>query len=187
LVNKNLGSTDLPDEDHGTGKPVVLAHGWPLTGLSGEKQVPVLLDVDSRVITCDHRGFGDSSQPTSGYHDDSFAEDPHTLVTKLNLRDAVCSAFRWVGATWLADWKPTAPSGARKTAFDAVKEGDSIAGTDLFVPAPGQARRCAILAEAGYALEDWQGFHVPGAPMGESPWEKPAWGGMRGVVCAHSV
>jgi len=70
----NSGSIDLYYEDHGSGQPVVLIHGYPLSGASWEKQVPVLLNTGHRVITYDRRGFGKSRQPTTGYNYDTFAE-----------------------------------------------------------------------------------------------------------------
>jgi len=76
---------ELYYEDHGSGKPVVLIHGYPLSGASWEKQVSALLDGGYRVITYDRRGFGKSSQPTEGYHYDTFAEDLHKLITHLKL------------------------------------------------------------------------------------------------------
>jgi non-heme chloroperoxidase len=94
---ENSGNIDLYYEDHGTGKPVVLVHGWPLSGRSWEKQVPVLLDAGYRVITYDRRGFGDSSKPVSGYNYDTLASDLHKLVTKLDLRDAALVGFSMGG------------------------------------------------------------------------------------------
>ena len=94
---ENSGNIDLYYEDHGTGKPVILIHGWPLSGRSWEKQVPVLLDAGHRVITYDRRGFGDSSKPTSGYDYNTFAEDLHKLVTKLDLRDIALVGFSMGG------------------------------------------------------------------------------------------
>lgn len=76
---------ELYYEDHGSGKPVVLIHGYPLSGASWERQVSALLDGGYRVITYDRRGFGKSSQPTEGYHYDTFAEDLHKLITHLKL------------------------------------------------------------------------------------------------------
>ena len=90
---ENSGNIDLYYEDHGSGKPVVLIHGYPLSGASWEKQVPVLLDAGHRVITYDRRGFGKSSQPTTGYNCDTFAEDLHKLVTQLELRDFALVGF----------------------------------------------------------------------------------------------
>jgi non-heme chloroperoxidase len=87
-VGKEIsGSIDLYYEDHGTGKPVVLIHGYPLSGCAREKQVPVLLDAGYRVITYNRRGFGQASQPWGGYDYDTFAEDLHKLVAKLDLHD----------------------------------------------------------------------------------------------------
>jgi len=94
---ENSGNIDLYYEDHGSGKPVVLIHGYPLSGASWEKQLPVLLDAGHRVITYDRRGFGKSSQPATGYNYDTFAEDLHKLVTQLELRDFALVGFSMGG------------------------------------------------------------------------------------------
>jgi non-heme chloroperoxidase len=94
---ENSGSTDLYYEDHGGGRPVVLIHGYPLNGASWEKQVPVLLASGYRVITYDRRGFGRSSQPTTGYDYDTFSEDLRKLVTTLSLRDFALVGFSMGG------------------------------------------------------------------------------------------
>jgi non-heme chloroperoxidase len=85
---ENSGSIDLHYEDHGSGPPVVLIHGYPLSGRAWDKQVPVLLEAGCRVITYDRRGFGKSSQPASGYDYDTFAADLNTLMDRLDLREA---------------------------------------------------------------------------------------------------
>jgi non-heme chloroperoxidase len=82
---ENSSTIDIYYEDHGSGSPVVLIHGYPLNGASWEKQLPALLSSGHRVITYDRRGFGKSSQPTSGYNYDTFAEDLRKLVTHLKL------------------------------------------------------------------------------------------------------
>jgi non-heme chloroperoxidase len=74
-------------EDHGTGQPVVLIHGFPLSGRAWERQERALLDAGYRVISYDRRGFGKSSQPTIGYDYDTFAADLSSLVEALDLRD----------------------------------------------------------------------------------------------------
>ena len=84
---ENSGSIDLYYEDHGEGPPVVLIHGYPLSGRAWDKQLPVLLEAGHRVITYDRRGFGKSSQPVSGYDYDTFAADLNVLLTELNLTD----------------------------------------------------------------------------------------------------
>ena len=94
---ENSSDIDLYYEDHGSGKPVVLIHGYPLSGASWEKQLPVLLDAGHRVITYDRRGFGKSSQPTTGYNYDTFAEDLHKLVTHLKLSDFALVGFSMGG------------------------------------------------------------------------------------------
>jgi non-heme chloroperoxidase len=86
---ENTGDIDVHYEDHGAGQPVVLIHGYPLSGRAWDKQVPALLEAGYRVITYDRRGFGRSSQPTAGYDYDTFAADLHALLEHLDLRDAV--------------------------------------------------------------------------------------------------
>src|ERR1700687_4661275 len=86
---ENSGAIDLYYEDHGSGQPVVLIHGYPLSGRAWDKQVPALLEAGHRVITYDRRGFGQSRQPPTGYDYDTFAADLSTLLDHLDLRDAV--------------------------------------------------------------------------------------------------
>ena len=90
---ENSGSVDLYYEDHGSGRPVVLIHGWPLSGASWEKQVTALLPAGYRVVTYDRRGFGQSSKPTKGYDYDTFADDLHKLLTQLDLHDVTLVGF----------------------------------------------------------------------------------------------
>jgi len=94
---ENSTTIHLYYEDHGSGQPVVLIHGYPLSSASWEKQVPALLDAGYRVIAYDRRGFGKSSQPTSGYNYDTFTEDLHQLVRHLKLRDFVLVGFSMGG------------------------------------------------------------------------------------------
>ena len=94
---ENSGDIELYYEDHGPGQPVILIHGYPLSGASWEKQVPVLLEAGYRVITYDRRGFGKSSQPATGYNYDTFAEDLYKLVTQLTLRDFSLVGFSMGG------------------------------------------------------------------------------------------
>jgi len=95
--NENSGDINLYYEDHGSGDPVVLIHGYPLSGASWEKQIPALLAAGHRVITYERRGFGKSSQPAADYNYNTFAEDLHKLVTKLNLRDFALVGFSMGG------------------------------------------------------------------------------------------
>jgi non-heme chloroperoxidase len=94
---ENSTDIELYYEDHGAGDAVVLIHGYPLSGASWEKQIPVLLATGHRVVTYDRRGFGKSSQPTAGYNYDTFAEDLHKLVTHLKLRDFALVGFSMGG------------------------------------------------------------------------------------------
>jgi pimeloyl-ACP methyl ester carboxylesterase len=133
---ENSGSIDLYYEDHGSGKPVILIHGWPLSGRSWEKQVPALLAAGYRVITYDRRGFGDSSKPTSGYNYDTFAADLHRLVTKLDLRDAALVGFSMGGGEVARYLGTHGSERIRKAAFLAaippflLKTSDNPGGVD---------------------------------------------------------
>src|SRR4051812_8083110 len=84
---ENSTSIDLYYEDHGVGTPVVLIHGWPLSGASWEKQTAALLKAGHRVIAYDRRGFGRSSKPTIGYNYDTFAADLDVVLKTLNLQE----------------------------------------------------------------------------------------------------
>ena len=94
---ENSTSIELHYEDHGSGRPVVLIHGFPLSGRSWEKQEMALLSAGYRVITYDRRGFGQSSQPTTGYDYDTFAADLDRLMAQLDLREAVVAGFSMGG------------------------------------------------------------------------------------------
>jgi non-heme chloroperoxidase len=143
---ENSGSIDLYYEDHGNGKPVVLIHGWPLSGRSWEKQIPALLDAGYRVVTYDRRGFGDSSKPTFGYDYDTFVEDLRHLLIKLNLNEVTLVGFSMGGgevARYLGKYgsnlvkkavfvaaippfllnTPDNPSGVDDSVFDGIKAG----------------------------------------------------------------
>jgi pimeloyl-ACP methyl ester carboxylesterase len=88
---------DITYTDQGTGRPVVLIHGWPLSGTSWENQVPALLDAGYRVVTYDRRGFGESSQPDGGYDYDTLTADLAALMTQLDLREATLVGFSMGG------------------------------------------------------------------------------------------
>ena len=94
---ENSAAVELYYEDHGSGDPVVLIHGYPLSGASWEKQVPALLAAGLRVITYDRRGFGNSSKPTAGYNYDTFAADLQKLVTHLKLKNFSLVGFSMGG------------------------------------------------------------------------------------------
>ncbi len=95
--NENSAPVELYYEDHGSGSPVVLIHGWPLSGRSWENQVPALVDAGHRVITYDRRGFGHSSQPWTGYDYDTFAADLDALLEHLDLSDVTLVGFSMGG------------------------------------------------------------------------------------------
>ncbi|MER6540409.1 alpha/beta hydrolase, partial [Streptomyces sp900105755] len=142
---ENSADIELYYEDHGSGRPVVLIHGYPLDGHSWERQLPALLDAGHRVITYDRRGFGRSSQPTTGYDYDTFAADLDAVLTGLDLTDAVLVGFsmgtgevgRYLGtygsqrvakAAFLASLEPFLlktddnPDGVDRSVFDGILE-----------------------------------------------------------------
>ncbi|MGW6730993.1 alpha/beta fold hydrolase, partial [Nocardia sp. NPDC055029] len=90
---ENSTDIELYYEDHGTGQPVVLIHGYPLDGASWELQTRELLDAGYRVITYDRRGFGRSSKVGVGYDYDTFAADLNAVLTTLDLREVILAGF----------------------------------------------------------------------------------------------
>ena len=90
---ENDAPIEIHYEDHGSGHPIVLIHGYPLDGNSWERQERELLANGYRVITYDRRGFGRSSQPTFGYDYDTFAGDLKALIEHLDLSDVVLVGF----------------------------------------------------------------------------------------------
>jgi pimeloyl-ACP methyl ester carboxylesterase len=94
---ENSTPIDLYYEDHGSGRPVVLIHGWPLSGRSWESQVPALVDSGHRVITYDRRGFGSSSQPWTGYDYDTLAADLNALLEHLDISEVTLVGFSMGG------------------------------------------------------------------------------------------
>jgi non-heme chloroperoxidase len=91
--NENSSEIEIHYNDHGTGKPIVLIHGYPLNGNSWERQERELLAAGYRCVSYDRRGFGRSSQPTVGYDYDTFASDLSALLEHLDLRDVVLCGF----------------------------------------------------------------------------------------------
>jgi non-heme chloroperoxidase len=90
---ENSEDIQINYRDHGSGRPIVLIHGYPLDGNSWERQERVLLAAGYRVINYDRRGFGRSSQPTTGYDYDTFAADLNALLDHLELDDVVLAGF----------------------------------------------------------------------------------------------
>jgi pimeloyl-ACP methyl ester carboxylesterase len=109
IGKENTSPIDIHYDDVGTGPPIVLIHGFPLSGRSWEKQIPPLLNAGFRVVTYDRRGFGNSSQPSVGYDYDTFASDLNRLLTELDLHDVVLGGFSMGGgevARYLGTYGP---------------------------------------------------------------------------------
>jgi len=136
---ENSGNIELYYEDHGSGRPVVLIHGYPLSGASWEKQSAALLAAGHRVIAYDRRGFGKSSQPSTGYDYDTFAEDLHQLVGHLKLRDFVLAGFSMGGGEVARYFGKYGSEGVRKAVFISsvppflLKTADNPEGLDASV------------------------------------------------------
>jgi non-heme chloroperoxidase len=90
---ENSAPIEIHYEDHGSGRPIVLIHGYPLDGNSWERQEPALIANGFRVISYDRRGFGRSSQPTTGHDYDTYAADLNALLDHLGLDDLVLCGF----------------------------------------------------------------------------------------------
>jgi pimeloyl-ACP methyl ester carboxylesterase len=97
VAEENGTPVELHYEDYGSGPPVVLIHGWPLSGRSWERQIEPLVQDGYRVITYDRRGFGASSQPWNGYDYDTLAADLHTLIQQLDLTRVTLVGFSMGG------------------------------------------------------------------------------------------
>jgi pimeloyl-ACP methyl ester carboxylesterase len=136
---EQTSNVDLYYEDHGTGKPVVLIHGFPLNGASWERQTAALLAAGHRVITYDRRGFGKSSQPATGYDCDTFAADLRALVTSLGLTDYALVGFSMGGGEVARYIGKYGSSGVRKAGILSgvppylLKAPDNPEGVDLAV------------------------------------------------------
>ncbi len=143
--SENDQEIDLYFEDHGSGQPVILIHGYPLNGRSWERQMPALIDAGYRVIAYDRRGWGLSSKPLGGHDYDTFAADLNALIEHLDLKDILLVGFsmgtgevtRYIGnygtdrvaqAALLGAVPPFLlkaddnPEGVDQTVFDDIKE-----------------------------------------------------------------
>jgi pimeloyl-ACP methyl ester carboxylesterase len=141
---ENTSPIEINYDDVGVGRPIVLIHGFPLSGRSWEKQIPPLLNAGFRVITYDRRGFGNSSQPSGGYDYDTFASDLNRVLTDLDLNDVVLGGFSMGGgevARYLGTYgsdrvraavlvsgvppfllkTPETPNGIDQNVFDAIQ------------------------------------------------------------------
>src|SRR5689334_23718130 len=107
-----LSKTKVHVEDTGgPGRPVVLIHGWPLSGQAWLDQVPALTAAGFRVVAYDRRGFGRSDKPRGGYDYDTLADDLNGVLAELNLRDMSLVGFSWAAARWPGTSAATARSG----------------------------------------------------------------------------
>lgn len=142
---ENSTTTELYYEDHGSGQPVVLIHGYPLDGNSWERQSRELIAAGYRVITYDRRGFGQSSKVGAGYDYDTFAADLNAVLNTLDLRDVILVGFsmgtgelaryvknygheRVAKLAFLASLEPFLvatddnPTGVPQSVFDGIRE-----------------------------------------------------------------
>lgn len=88
---------EISYKDYGSGRPVVLIHGWPSSKEMWEYQIDDLVNAGLRVIKYDRRGFGKSSKPWDGYDYDTLTDDLHAILEKLDLQDAVLVGFSMGG------------------------------------------------------------------------------------------
>lgn len=85
------------DDAGGAGRPVVLIHGWPLSGESWKAQIPALRSAGFRAVAYDRRGFGRSDKPSGGYDYDTLTADLEGLMVELDLRDVTLVGFSMGG------------------------------------------------------------------------------------------
>ncbi|KAF1014209.1 MAG: Non-heme bromoperoxidase BPO-A2 [Stenotrophomonas maltophilia] len=85
------------EDSGGTGRPIILIHGWPLSADAWKPQVPVLRDAGYRVIAYDRRGFGRSDKPADGYEYDTLAADLAGIIEDLDLKDVSLVGFSMGG------------------------------------------------------------------------------------------
>ncbi len=114
---ENSADIQINYEDRGTGKAVVLIHGWPLSGGSWERQSAMLLSAGYRVITYDRRGFGRSSGPSTGYDYNTMTADLAKLVDTLGLTDFALVGFSMGGGEVARYMGKYAGKGVSKCAF----------------------------------------------------------------------
>ncbi|MFG6687042.1 alpha/beta fold hydrolase [Mariniflexile sp. HNIBRBA6329] len=95
--NSTDALVDLYFKDYGTGQPVILIHGWPLSHKSWEQQIWAVVQAGYRCIAYDRRGFGSSSEPWDGYDYSTLAADLHEIITQLELKDVVLVGFSMGG------------------------------------------------------------------------------------------
>lgn len=133
---ENSADIQLYYEDRGSGKPVLLIHGWPLSGGSWERQSAVLLAAGFRVITYDRRGFGRSSAPSTGYDYDTLAADTAKVISTLGLNDVTLVGFSMGGGEVARYMGKYGGKGVAKCAFISSvapalrKDGNNPDGVD---------------------------------------------------------
>ncbi|MEV1023315.1 alpha/beta hydrolase [Streptomyces sp. NPDC050264] len=143
---RTTDGTDIFYKDWGTGRPVVLSHGWPLDADAWDNQLRLLAESGFRAVAHDRRGHGRSGQPWQGNDMDTYADDLAGLIEHLNLNDAVVvghstgggevtryigrhGTARVAGAVLLGAVPPlmlrtdTNPEGAPRAVFDAIRDG----------------------------------------------------------------
>ena len=159
---ENSTPIELYYEDHGSGSPVVLIHGWPLSGASWEKQTAALLEAGHRVITYDRRGFGRSSRPAVGYDYDTFAADLDEMLRSLDLTGVALVGFSMGSGEVTRYIGKYGPSRIRKAVLigtlgpylvKAADNPEGLAGLDRQQPRPEGAWLAQVVEPAERDLE----------------------------------
>lgn len=156
--SENSSDIKIYYEDHGSGSPVVLIHGFPFSGAAWEKQEAALLKSKYRVITYDRRGFGQSSHPSTGYNYDTFADDLQKLITELNLKDVTLIGHS-MGTGEVARYLGTFGSTRiARAVFIApippflLKTADNVTGVDASV---FEEKKSAIIADRPHYIAEF--------------------------------
>jgi pimeloyl-ACP methyl ester carboxylesterase len=160
---ENSGNIELHYEDYGSGTPIICIHGYPLSGRAWEKQIPMLVELGYRVISYDRRGFGNSSQPWTGYNYDTFAEDLHMLIGALKLQEFALMGHSMGGGELARYTGKYGTSGVTKMIFVAAippylrKAPDNPEGVDANVFE--QIRKAVIADRPAFMAKFFEDFY----------------------------
>jgi non-heme chloroperoxidase len=180
-------------KDWGNGQPIVFSHGWPLSADDWDTQMLFFLSHGYRVIAHDRRGHGRSSQVPDGHDLDHYADDLASLMTYLDLNNAIHVGHSTGGGEVVRYLARHGESRAAKGALISavpplmVKTAANPGGLPKSVFDNLQAQLAANRSEFYRALPEgpFYGFNRPGAKKSEAVianwWRQ----GMMGDAKAH--
>ncbi|NBC58902.1 MAG: alpha/beta fold hydrolase [Bacteroidetes bacterium] len=137
---ENSNSIELYYEDYGSGQPVILIHGWPLSHRMWDTQIDALVNAGYRVIAYDRRGFGQSSKPFTGYDYNTMASDLKDIIDQLELKNIILAGFsmgggevaRYIGKYGTENLKKTILIGAVTPFLKETKDNKNAVDASVF-------------------------------------------------------